>query len=976
MAHKHNVHDSDARFKIDAVTRVIKNGSSGKTTLIQSDHNSERFTFEVPRFVDGHDLSLCNRVQVHYINIDSTDKTKISKDVYDVADLKVSPESENVVTCSWLIDGKATMYAGTLHFSLKFKCVSDGGSVDYVWNTAIFSGISISTGIDNGEAIVGEYSDILEQWRSEIMSYIEPSKFEEAMDGLGDADICGIPVVENFSKDGTLGVMEIQRTQEEEENPGHVQVPSVGMMTAAINNAIENPPSSDIDNKYLSDFAKALVAFDESDTCGLPYIENNAVDDEKKFGRMRIDRTLEEEDNPGHVEIPSVGTMSKAIYAAIAANTGSPGAGGEVTDEQVADAVSKWLEEHPEATTTVADGSITREKLAFHAYEGTLSPNLINPDGLISARFTTVSGHRQTFAEGTSYYNSWRMTDYIDVSAHTGEQIWLTNMQGYCFYDGNKNVIPNSGYNNSTIGENGVTIGIEIPEGASYVVLSMFNATRRTFMANFGSELLAYVPYGEILFPNNVVGADNIKGQLPLDKIDTSDLLLPTIGVNLIDKSKMVKDYWITNTGTINSYVSSLSYWYVTDITVIGGETYLACCRGIVFFDKYNNVCGYDSGENNAYRKITAPVSAVYCAVNSAGYSNTPANMEHGAFLIRGDKLPDKVVNGKYYDGSVLDNKTMYKSVLHRMEDCWNPSTKTIIGLYGDSNTYGIEGNGSVRQNPECWANLLTSEIQRKLVGERYIYPFGDIGVWGCTPYVSSAMLGGAVIKVPFYGTSISMESGTVAPVPITINVSFDDGEFEECTIEEAGRYTWDGLEEGYHAITIIGPKSSNFCISRFVVNKQVEVINRAVSGQALGSIVGAVGEVKDTIEIICSGTNNRGGGTVLNEEVNLSLWEYQNRATKHIYISPIPSWDTIEEANEPWKTIPYIESFIAGREARKNCEYISLYHEIKDYCIKNNVELQSLYVEGLHLNDAGHKVVAQILCRKLGLGDLTETSQ
>lgn len=646
-----------------------------------------------------------------------------------------------------------------------------------------------------------------------------------------------------------------------------------------------------------------------------------------------------------------------------------------VTDEQVADAVSEWLEEHPEATTTVADGSITREKLAFPAYEGTLSPNLIDPDGLISARFNSASGGRQTFGEGGSYYSSWRMTDYIDVSAHIGEQIWVHNMQGYCFYDENKAVISNSGYYNGAISDDGDTISIDIPEGASYVVLSMFNATGRAFMANFGSELLAYVPYGEILFPNNVVGADNIKGQLPLDKIDTSNLLLPTVGVNLIDKSKMVKDYHMNTSGVLVAQTSSLSRWCVTDIPVVGGQTYLVYSRSIVFFDAYGSVCGSDTG--SGYRKITTPVSAVYCAVNSVGYSNTPADMEHGAFLIRGDKIPDKVVNGKYYDGSVLDSKTMYKSVLHRMEDCWNPSTKTIIGLYGDSNTYGIEGHGNTTQNPECWANLLASEIQRKLVGERYIYPFGDIGVWGCVVYAaSSAILGGAVIKVPFYGTSISMESGTVAPVPITINVSFDDGEFEECTIEEAGRYTWDGLEEGYHTITIIGPKTSSFCISRFVVNKQVEVINRAVSGQALGSIKGAVGEVNDTIEIICSGTNNRGNATILATESDLAIWEYQNRATKHIYISPIPSWDTIEEANEPWKTIPYIESFIAGREARKNCEYISLYHEIKDYCIKNDVELQSLYVEGLHLNDAGHRVVAQILCRKLGLGDLTETSE
>lgn len=38
--------------------------------------------------------------------------------------------------------------------------------------------------------------------------------------------------------------------------------------------------------------------------------------------------------------------------------------GGEITDEQVSNAVNSWLDEHPEATTTVQDGSITEAKLA------------------------------------------------------------------------------------------------------------------------------------------------------------------------------------------------------------------------------------------------------------------------------------------------------------------------------------------------------------------------------------------------------------------------------------------------------------------------------------------------------------------------------------------------------------------------------------------------------------------------------------
>lgn len=164
MAHLHRVYDTDAHFKIDAITRAIKADTSGKsvkTVLIQGDHNSERFTFEVPRLVDGHDLSLCNDVQVHYINIDSGNKSNTSRDIYLVTDLQISPDSDDVVILSWLIDGKATRYAGSLHFLVKFKCIADDETVDYVWNTAIFTGISVSTGIDNVGSVATEYSDIL-----------------------------------------------------------------------------------------------------------------------------------------------------------------------------------------------------------------------------------------------------------------------------------------------------------------------------------------------------------------------------------------------------------------------------------------------------------------------------------------------------------------------------------------------------------------------------------------------------------------------------------------------------------------------------------------------------------------------------------------------------------------------------------------------------------------------------------------------
>lgn len=165
MAHLHSVYDGDTHFKISPVSRKIEN-TTGKVILMQNDHNSERFTFEIPRYIEGHDMSICNKVEIHYNNTDT--KTKdVNKDVYEATDLQVSPDSEDVVICSWLISGNATKYAGSLYFVLRFACLTDS-TIDYQWFTDIYKDITISKSIFNTETVAIDNSDILEQWKAEI----------------------------------------------------------------------------------------------------------------------------------------------------------------------------------------------------------------------------------------------------------------------------------------------------------------------------------------------------------------------------------------------------------------------------------------------------------------------------------------------------------------------------------------------------------------------------------------------------------------------------------------------------------------------------------------------------------------------------------------------------------------------------------------------------------------------------------------
>ena len=142
MAHKHSLYDTDPHFKIDPATRQIEN-ASGKIVLMQRDHNSERFTFEMPRLIDGHDMSQCNAVEVHFVNTDNSTKEK-NIDSRPLTDLQLYPDDEDIVICSWQIDEDVTAYAGSLAFMLRFACMADDGvTTDYAWHTAAYDAITV-----------------------------------------------------------------------------------------------------------------------------------------------------------------------------------------------------------------------------------------------------------------------------------------------------------------------------------------------------------------------------------------------------------------------------------------------------------------------------------------------------------------------------------------------------------------------------------------------------------------------------------------------------------------------------------------------------------------------------------------------------------------------------------------------------------------------------------------------------------------
>lgn len=161
MATIHPVIDKDPHFIIDLISRAISTESK-KIALMQYDHNSERFTFELPVEIEGHPMLGCDKVEVHYINIDQKTKEE-SAGVYEVKDREIV--DDKTIAFSWLISRKATKFVGPLSFRLRFICYDAEGSIEYAWHTAIYSGIAISNGIDNGEVVIEDYADVLNDWK-------------------------------------------------------------------------------------------------------------------------------------------------------------------------------------------------------------------------------------------------------------------------------------------------------------------------------------------------------------------------------------------------------------------------------------------------------------------------------------------------------------------------------------------------------------------------------------------------------------------------------------------------------------------------------------------------------------------------------------------------------------------------------------------------------------------------------------------
>jgi hypothetical protein len=198
-------------FEINGSSRFIKETSETKLVVVQGDHKSEVLTFKMPRYIDGHDMTLCNKIRIHYINLDTKTNNK-SADVYEVTDLTLCEECEDVLTFTWTIEAPATKYSGTLSFLVKFEC-TEGENVLYQWNTAKYVSVNVLAGIDNSEEFVEKYSNVLEEWYNELTKGADSIE-ELNQQAIAEIELAKEDAKENIEKRTSAKMKEIDEYSE------------------------------------------------------------------------------------------------------------------------------------------------------------------------------------------------------------------------------------------------------------------------------------------------------------------------------------------------------------------------------------------------------------------------------------------------------------------------------------------------------------------------------------------------------------------------------------------------------------------------------------------------------------------------------------------------------------------------------------------------------------------------------------------
>jgi len=290
----------------------------------------------------------------------------------------------------------------------------------------------------------------------------------------------------------------------------------------------------------------------------------------------------------------------------------------------IKEGVTDWLDDHPEATTTVEDGAITKAKLdsnlqgtvddvdelksALHDTKEQVYDNnntLFDLCGEIERQaFTWISNSYVKDTNGAiTSYNGWHRTDYIDING--AEKVYLyatatSNTQTYnCWYDANKVFIDNF------LCKNSIT-EYTPPEGAKYFILSTQdeNSVQQGVIQRSINKLIENIGFTE-------------------DAIEVMNDM--TEYESFVDFD-WIEDSYVKNT---NGQIATYEGWHRTDyIDINGAEKIYLYATQTGSSQDYN--CWYDSSKafiskflcNSATIEYTPPSGAKYFILSTQDTNN------------------------------------------------------------------------------------------------------------------------------------------------------------------------------------------------------------------------------------------------------------------------------------------------------------------------------------------------------------------
>ena len=172
-------------FSVNTAEKVVVKQSEWKITVAQYEQDATCLVFDMPRYIDGHDMLACNAKEVHY----TTQNGGLG--VYEIVDAALKKGSDKIITFSWYLSGIATENVGPISFVVRFAEIKNNDPTNILFDWYTLSNnkdIEVIAGMNNGEPVIEPHVDILNQWRMALLAdtIVSLKQIKTSTESLGE----------------------------------------------------------------------------------------------------------------------------------------------------------------------------------------------------------------------------------------------------------------------------------------------------------------------------------------------------------------------------------------------------------------------------------------------------------------------------------------------------------------------------------------------------------------------------------------------------------------------------------------------------------------------------------------------------------------------------------------------------------------------------------------------------------------------